>query len=183
LPTAGPAFTPGRDTANTDCLAFHQPRSRGFPSLQHRAVTMSQNYYSEIYLHLVWHTKTSAPLLTESIEPLAWNAIQQKADQFNGVEIHAIGGTDTHVHVALSIPPTLTISDVIGQLKGYSAHEVNRRAGLKQKVVQWQSGYGVVSFGAKDLPWVAEYIRNQKEHHAVGKTFQRLEDIGEDQTG
>jgi hypothetical protein len=37
---------------------------------------------------------------------------------------------------------------------------------LKQKVLQWQTGYGVVSFGTGDLPWVVAYIQNQKQHHA-----------------
>ncbi len=41
----------------------------------------------------------------------------------------------------------------------------------------WQAGYGVVSFGSKDLPWVTDYIHNQREHHAAGKTHDRLERI------
>jgi hypothetical protein len=69
------------------------------------------------------------------------------------------------------------ISELIGTLKGYSSHEVNHRMGLRQKVLQWQTGYGVVSFGTADLPWVIAYVRNQKEHHAHGKTHERLERI------
>jgi len=26
-------------------------------------------------------------------------------------------------------------------------------------------GYGAASFGTKDLEWVVDYIRKQKEHH------------------
>lgn len=44
-------------------------------------------------------------------------------------------------------------------------------------VAEWQTGYGVVSFGAKDLPWVAAYIQNQREHHARGNAHGRLERI------
>jgi REP-associated tyrosine transposase len=69
------------------------------------------------------------------------------------------------------------IAELIGALKVYSSHEVNRRVGLGRTVLQWQTGYGVVSFGTKDLPWVIDYIRNQKEHHASGRTFERLERI------
>ncbi len=32
---------------------------------------MSRNYYSEINLHIVWHTKNSLPLLTPDVESLA----------------------------------------------------------------------------------------------------------------
>jgi putative transposase len=91
--------------------------------------------------------------------------------------IHEIGGTETHVHLALTIEPTVLISDLVGVLKGYSAHEVNRRMGRKQKVLQWQNGYGVVSFGTRDLPWVVEYLRGQKEHHGRGTAHERLERI------
>jgi putative transposase len=81
------------------------------------------------------------------------------------------------VHLALSIEPTVLISDLIGALKGYSSHEVNRRVGTGRTVLQWQTGYGVVSFGTRDLPWVVDYVRNQKEHHATRHTFERLERI------
>jgi len=42
-------------------------------------------------------------------------------------------------------------------------------------VLLWQEGYGVVSFGTKDLDWVRQYVRNQREHHARGTTHDRLE--------
>jgi hypothetical protein len=56
---------------------------------------------------------------------------------------------------------------------------VNEAAGKMAKVLQWQSGYGVVSFGTGDLPWVKAYIADQKEHHRVGKIADRLERITE----
>ncbi len=136
---------------------------------------MSANFYSEIYLHIVWHTKQSLPLLNPQIEALTHRALKQKLVNWPGVYVHAIGGTETHVHLAISIPPTETISEMIGQLKGFSAFEVNRQSPQRDKLLQWQTGYGVVSFGAKDLPWVVAYIENQKQHHAQGDVFDRLE--------
>jgi putative transposase len=138
---------------------------------------MADNYYSEINLHLVWHTKLSRPLLTRDVEPMAWAALREKILTHGDIFIHEIGGTETHVHLAVSIEPTVTISEMVGAIKGYSSHEVNRRSGLGRKVLEWQTGYGVVSFGTKDLPWVVAYIRNQKEHHAVGRAQDRLERI------
>jgi hypothetical protein len=60
--------------------------------------------------------------------------------------LHAIGGTEDHIHLAVTVPPTLLASDWIGELKGASAHYVNH-ALANRKVIEWQSGYGVVSFG------------------------------------
>jgi len=138
---------------------------------------MSRNYYSEINLHIVWHTKTSSPLLTPTVEPLAHRHLKKRIIVTPGAFVHEIGGTETHVHLAVSVPPTLTPSQWIGELKGGSAHDVNQETGKRQKVIQWQAGYGVVSFGTKDLEWVVQYIRNQREHHAKGTMHDRLERI------
>jgi putative transposase len=138
---------------------------------------MSRNYYSEINLHLTWHTKESLPLVTPAVEPLVHRYLRQKIVNTPGAFVHEIGGTETHVHVALTVPPTLLISEFIGQLKGASSHEVNEQRGLCGNVLQWQAGYGIVSFGTGDLDWVKEYIRNQREHHANGRVHARLEQI------
>ncbi len=138
---------------------------------------MSKNYYSEINLHIVWHTKNSSPLLTRTIEPLAHRSLRKRIAETSGAIVRGIGGTETHVHVAVTIPPTLTISDWIGQLKGGTSHDVNQQSGRNHKVLEWQVGYGVVSFGTGDLTWVKAYIRNQRNHHTNRSTHQRLERI------
>ena len=94
-----------------------------------------------------------------------------------GVFLHEVGGTETHVHICLSIPPTLMISEYVGQLKGSSSYEINHNNPTRDKLLQWQAGYGVVSFGSKDLEWVKAYVRNQKEHHSKGNVYDRLERI------
>ncbi len=114
---------------------------------------MGKNYYSEINLHITWHTKLSRPLLLPDVEAMTFACLREKAAALGDIYIHEIGGTETHLHLAVSIEPTVLISELVGTLKGYSSHEVNRRMGLRQKVLQWQTGYGVVSFGTGDLRW------------------------------
>ncbi|HEX2473458.1 MAG TPA: IS200/IS605 family transposase [Lacipirellulaceae bacterium] len=140
---------------------------------------MSRNYYSEINLHFVWHCKDSMPLLTPEIERLAHRFIRKRIVDTPGAFVHEIGGTETHVHIAVSVPPTLAPSEFVGQLKGGSSHDVNQELGRRDKVLQWQAGYGIVSFGTRDLEWVRLYIRNQREHHANGTVHDRLERITE----
>jgi putative transposase len=143
---------------------------------------MSRNYYSEINLHLVWHAKNSLPLLTPEIESLAHRYLKKRIVEIPGAFVHEIGGIETHVHLVVTVPPTLLISDFVGQLKGGSSHDVNQALGRRQKELQWQSGYGVVSFGTRDLPWVIEYVRNQREHHARGTVHERLERMDQEET-
>jgi len=138
---------------------------------------VSRNYYSEINLHIVWHAKLSQPLLIPQVEAAAHHYIRGKLINAPGVYCHEIGGTETHVHVVVTVTPTVGISELIGQLKGASSHEVNQTLGGGKKLLEWQPGYGVVSFGTKDQEWVKRYVRNQKEHHARGTVQERLERI------
>jgi len=138
---------------------------------------MGHNCYSEINLHVTWHTKTSAPLLTAAVEPLVHEYLRQRLLHTGGVYVHAIGGTETHIHLAVTVAPTILVSDLVGQLKGSCSHEINQRLGKRDKSLQWQSGYGVVSFGTGDLEWVKQYILNQRSHHQSGRSVDRLERI------
>jgi putative transposase len=138
---------------------------------------MSHNYYSELHLHIVWHTKPSQPLLTPDVERFTHRYLRGGLINTPGVYVHEVGGTETHVHLAVTVPPTVLISELIGQLKGASSHEVNQQLGVRRKLLEWQSGYGVVSFGTNNLEWVANYIHHQKEHHAKGTAVERLERI------
>jgi putative transposase len=144
-------------------------------------LAMARNYYSEINLHITWHTKESSPLLVPKVEAIAHHYLRGRCINTPGVFIHEIGGIETHVHLCITIPPTLLISDFVGQLKGASSHEVNQK--LSHQALAWQAGYGVVSFGTRDLPWVKEYVRNQRVRHASGKIEDRLERITALETG
>jgi putative transposase len=137
---------------------------------------MPRNVYSEINLHIVWHTKNNAPILTDQIEARLQQHIEHHVLQTESCIFHGIGGTDDHVHLAVSVPPTLLISEWIGRLKGASAHYINNEI-ANRKLLEWQTGYGVVTFGTRDLPWVMSYVRNQRQHHASGATHRRLERI------
>lgn len=140
---------------------------------------MPRNVYSEINLHVVWHTKNNAPVLADLIEARMQQHIQHHVIQTNGCIFHGIGGTDDHVHLVVSVPPTLLISEWIGRLKGASAHYINNEI-ANRKLLEWQTGYGIVSFGTRDLPWVLNYVRNQRQHHAGTTTYERLERIERD---
>ena len=134
---------------------------------------MSNRAYSEINLHITWRVKESLSIISEAIEPRLHKYLLHYPLQARGVIVHAINGTETHVHMAVSIPPTLVIADWIGKLKGSSSHYVNHEL-VNRKLIDWQTGYDVVSFGTKDLEWVVNYIRDQKEHHGKGVTVDRL---------
>ena len=134
--------------------------------------------YSEINFHITWHTKNSLPMITPRIELPLYQYLVRRILETPAVRLHAIGGIETHVHLAMSTPSDLLMSEFIGQLKGASSHFINHE--VQPEALQWQRGYGIVSFGTKDLRWVVEYIENQKEHHRRGTARERLERFNDD---
>ena len=131
--------------------------------------------WGKLYHRRAW------PLLVPKIEAMVHHYLRGRCIDTPGVFIHEIGGIETHVHLCLSVAPTITISDYIGQLKGASSHDTNQRLG--HKALEWQAGYGVVSFGTRDLEWVKDYVRNQRDRHAQRKVEDRLERITAIETG
>ncbi len=137
---------------------------------------MPHRVYSEINLHITWHTKNSAPLITQKIETQLHKFIKNKTFDTPDVIFHAVGGIENHIHLAVSIPSNLEIANWIGKLKGSSSHYINKQV-AKRKLLKWQRGYGVVSFGTKDLDWVIGYVTNQRKRHKSKRVFDRLEAI------
>lgn len=144
---------------------------------------LSGHTFHDIHLHVNWHCLDDRPLLEpETVEPMCHTAIRAYCEKTRGATFLGVGGTETHVHLALSIEPSIAAADLIGKIKGASAHEVNRR--LRRKALEWQRGYGVVSFGRKNLPAVLDYIANQKERHSKGKDLNEvLENWGARESG
>jgi putative transposase len=134
---------------------------------------MGRTHYAEINLHLTWHTKQNLPVLREPIRDRLYRYLHHRIVS-SGVILHAIGGIEDHVHAAVSAPPSIQIDRWIGDLKGASAYYINHEI-AQRKLLTWQRGYGVVSFGTSDLPWVVRYIERQEEHHRRGTTSDRLE--------
>ena len=104
------------------------------------------------------------------MQPNLYAFLKNKIVEAKGTYFHAIGGIETHIHLVASVEPSLHLDEWIGQLKGGSSYEMGRS-------LEWQHGYGIVSFGTKDLEWVVRYIRNQEQHHQANTIVDRLERI------
>ena len=80
---------------------------------------------------------------------------KNKIVETRGAYFHAIGGIETNARIACSVKPSVHMDEWVGQLKGASSFEMG-------KGLQWQAGYGIVSFGTKDLKSVVDYVRNPR---------------------
>ena len=91
-----------------------------------------------------------------------------------GAIVHAVNGTEDHIHLAASIPPAMALAEMVRQVKGSSSHFINHELDLPVPFA-WQAEYGVVSIGQKQLSTVVEYIKGQKQHHTQQTTIPILE--------
>ncbi len=132
--------------------------------------------FSELFLHVTWHCHENRPMLTPEVEQALYPFISTYGQKNKGVHIGRMGGTENHVHLIMQIEPFVLISDVMGKIKGASAHEINHTFG--RKMLQWQRGYGVVSFSKRHIGVVEEYVEYQKEHHRLDTITDVLERVG-----
>jgi putative transposase len=116
-----------------------------------------------LFYHVVWGTKYRLPLIESAWEDDLYGYIRGKATALECIP-HAINGMPDHVHLAISVPPKLSVATLIGQLKGASSHHVNQN--YMDGSFLWQAEYGVLSFSEKSLHKIVSYINNQKKHHA-----------------
>ena len=90
--------------------------------------------------------------------------ILRKLCEQKGVEIHEAELCKDHVHMLVSIPPKMSVSQFMGYLKGKSSLMIfDRHANLKYKYGNrhfWCRGYYVDTVG-RNRKAIEEYIRNQ----------------------
>lgn len=119
--------------------------------------------YVSSYYHCVFSTKGRRPLIQMPLQERLWpflGGIARK-HQMKAIEI---GGVPDHVHILLSLPPTLSIAKALQIIKGGSSKWVHDcfpeywRFG-------WQVKYGGFSVSVSQLDKTVQYIKSQAEHH------------------
>jgi len=126
------------------------------------------NTFTQIYVHIVFAVKGRQNLIQKN-----WKDELHKyiCGIVNGKEqkVYAIGGMADHIHLLVSIKPTISISDLVRDIKANSSKWINEKQYVVGKF-QWQEGFGAFSYGQSQLDIVITYINNQEQHHEQ-KTF------------
>ena len=92
--------------------------------------------------------------------------ILRKLCEQKGVEIIEANAMPDHIHMLVSVPPHISISQFMGYIKGKSTLMIfDRHANLKYKYGSrhfWCRGYYVDTVGRNEKV-IKEYIKNQTE--------------------
>ena len=116
--------------------------------------------------HIVFAPKYRRQIIYGKIKADIGAILRKLCDQ-KGVEIIEANACKDHIHMLVSIPPKLSVSQFMGYLKGKSSLMIfDRHANLKYKYGNrhfWSEGYYVSTVGLNDQT-VAKYIREQEGH-------------------
>jgi putative transposase len=92
--------------------------------------------------------------------------ILKKLCEFKSVEIIEGAVCQDHVHLCVSIPPKLSVSEFVGYLKGKSAlmiFDKHPEQGSKWSRAFWARGYYVSTVGNITEDAIKRYIQEQQE--------------------
>ena len=113
--------------------------------------------------HIVFAPKYRRQVVYGQIKADIGKILRQLSEQ-KGVEIIEAEACPDHIHMLVSIPPSLSVAQYMGYLKGKSSLMIfDRHANLKYKYGNrhfWCRGYYVDTVG-KNEKKIAEYVRNQ----------------------
>ena len=76
-----------------------------------------------------------------------------------------------HIHAFIGLRPSISISDLVRDIKNNSTNFINDNNLVTQKF-SWQEGYGAFSYSHSQLNSVYQYILNQEDRHKT-KTFEQ----------
>ena len=124
---------------------------------------------ANLYVHLIFSTKDRHPFLTNDVRPDLHAYMATVLTGLNSPAVLINSVTD-HVHILFKMGRTVTLAQVVEDVKKSSSKWIKTRGPSFSKFA-WQAGYGGFSVSESNAPKVANYIRNQEEHHRK-KSFQ-----------
>jgi REP element-mobilizing transposase RayT len=94
--------------------------------------------FHQLYYHFIWATHSREPLIDRAWRPQLLEIINQEAKTRGGAPIRHNAMPD-HTHLLVGLPPSVLVSEFIGQVKGATSFRVNKEIKPKFKL-QWQEG-------------------------------------------
>ena len=118
---------------------------------------------ANVLVHLVFSTKERLPLIND-----AWrgdmHAYIGGIVRRRGTNLLAANSVTNHIHLLFPLPRTITIADLVREIKTGSALWTHGKA-VGPIPFHWQAGYGIFSVSPQHREVVMRYIANQEKHH------------------
>lgn len=120
--------------------------------------------YYQLYYHIVFRTKDSVSAIAIDYEKLLYKYVLGFLSN-KECKLLRIGGMPDHVHMLVSIPPSISIADCMRDLKSASHKFLREHVDKFPLFYGWAKSYCVLTCSSTSKDAVFNYIKNQKEHH------------------
>ncbi len=120
---------------------------------------------SRFVLHIVFSTKHREALINAEVRPRL-HAYLATVVRNAGCECYRAGGVEDHVHLAVLLTRTITIADLVEEVKTSSSKWMKTQ-GEDLREFTWQRGYAAFSAFYQEIEKLLAYIDGQEEHHRV----------------
>jgi len=116
---------------------------------------------SRVLIHLVFSTKNREPLIIHDHRDRLFDYL---GGTLNGLKCPPVivGGMPDHVHLLFVQARTLSLSEIVEELKKESSRWAKTAI---HPDFYWQNGYGAFSVSPTKVKQVSDYIANQERHH------------------
>ena len=125
---------------------------------------------SNVLIHVVFSTKHRQPFLQQARDRDAMTGYLIGALQNIKCPPLIVGVVSDHVHILCNLSRTMSIAQLIEELKTSSSARIKEQ-GAHLQDFYWQNGYGAFSVSQSNMEQVKQYIATQEEHHRT-RTFQ-----------
>ena len=119
---------------------------------------------AQILLHIIFSTKKRHKFLSDP--PVRQQIHAYLTTVFKSYHSPSlqVGGTADHIHALCSLSRTLSVTELMEQIKKASSKWIKSRGGLYTRF-HWQSGYAALSVSPSQAARVRRYIQTQEQHH------------------
>ena len=120
------------------------------------------NTYTQLYAQIVFAVKGRQNVIKrenkERLHQYITGIVQKRSAKM--LAIHCM---PDHAHLFIGFGPTLTISDLVRDVKASSSGFIKEQEWCK--AFSWQEGYGAFTYGQSQVYDVIQYVLNQEERH------------------
>jgi REP element-mobilizing transposase RayT len=119
--------------------------------------------YTQILYHIVFATKDRRPVLADARRDDLFRYMNGVIKNNRSRPVWTNGVKD-HVHILLSLHPTVALAELLKEAKVASSIWIKENR-VFPNFVNWQEGYGAFTYSLRDEPELIAYLKRQEEHH------------------
>lgn len=137
-------------------------------------VKKSMASFNQTLYQIVFSTKYRNKTLIQN-RPQIFKAMKTICKKYDCIA-YAVDGVEDHVHLAISIPPTVTPCTLIQRLK-IESNRFIKKNGICPSFEAWQRRYAIFTYHNDAKDRLVKYVINQEKHHRKKSFKTEIEEL------